>query len=62
MNGVLIKTEKLENGNMAQTFKTDHPRITQVVIEYKATATDEDLTNFFKTIIFDYARKHKLID
>lgn len=54
------EVKKLENGNYERVYTTDNPKFNTVSYEY--VGTEEDLTNFLKTLIFNYMRRHKLID
>lgn len=56
----LIEITKNNGGKFKETFETDNPYIKKVTFEY--SGSEENLTEFLKTLIFDYARKKKIID
>lgn len=49
-----------DRGQFQEVFATDNPRIKDATFTY--IGEEDDLTNFLKLIIFDYARENKLID
>ncbi|SMC17492.1 hypothetical protein SAMN02745134_00354 [Clostridium acidisoli DSM 12555] len=55
-----INLDITNDGYMQENFTCDNPEIG--TISFISTGTEEDLTNFLKGMIFDYARRNKLID
>ena len=60
MGTKLKNIEFTEDGIYKETYTSSNPRIESVSVKY--VGSEDQLNNFLKTVIFDYAKKHKIID